>query len=67
MTDVERIVMKTAAEILRFESRTFFDAFKHDSDSTNDVLKAKSLRNYEKYQNLERLARELDIISMGGL
>ena len=67
MTDVEKIVIKTAAEILRFESRAFYDEFKKTSDAGDDVSKSKSFKNFEKYQNLERVARELDIISLGNL
>jgi len=67
MTDIEKVVLKTATEIIRLESRNFYDKFKHGSDSENDVIKAKALKNFEKYQNLERLARELEIISLGNL
>lgn len=66
MTDKEKLVLAEAASVLRAESRDYYDAYKKTEDSTNSSIKRTGMISYEKYHELNKLAREIDII-VGGL
>jgi len=67
MTSIDKQRLMESASILRVESRNYYDTYKHNNDSKNATLYNQSLLAYEKYQQLNRIAAELDIIAGGNL
>jgi len=67
MTKTEQATIMESASILRMESRNYYDIYKHNNDSKNATLYNQSLLAYEKYQQLNKIAAELDIIAGGNL
>lgn len=67
MNSKEKSSITEAANILRVEARQYYDHWRRTDDSTNKTIKEAGIKSYEKYHELNKIARELDIISEGKL
>lgn len=66
MKDKEKLTLCDAASVLRSEAQNYLDHYKRAVDDESKIIRDAGNRSYEKYNNLNRIARELDII-IGGL
>ena len=66
LSDKDKLTLCDAASILRSESRNYYDHYKRAADSESKIIRDAGNRSYEKYNELQTIARELDII-IGGL
>jgi len=65
MTDKDKLILCEAASILRSESRNYYDHYKRSADSESRPIKDAGNSSYEKFNELQTIARELDIIVEG--
>lgn len=59
--------LQTASQILAIEARFYYDEYQRTTDSESKKIRDLGFRSFEKFNELTRLARELDIISEGKL
>jgi hypothetical protein len=67
LSEQDKQTLIAAATIIRIEARWFHDAYKRTLDSRAAGEHIKGHRAYEKFEQLERIARELDVIAFGPL
>jgi len=67
LKDNDKFKLMETASILRLISRDYYDVHKHLGDSENQHDKDSAFKAYEKYSELNRIAREIDMIAAGNL
>ena len=67
LTDHDKQTIVAAITILRIEARYYYDEYKRTQDSREHGEYTKGFRAHEKYRELERMARELEVIAYGSL
>jgi len=63
----DKLDLARAIVILRMESREWLDKSELNRDSLRRHDKDASFAAYERYSELEKIARELEVIATGGL
>lgn len=63
MNDQQKGLLRDAATALRLEARWYWDRYKRSADSTSKTVISEGLKAYENYQQMTRIANELDNIA----
>jgi hypothetical protein len=58
-----KAILQTASQILAIEAKFYYNEYRRTLDSESKKVKDAGFRSFEKFNELNRLARELDIIS----
>lgn len=65
MTPEQQKILMQAASALRLEARSYHDKYKLNADAESKIVRNLAFKAFENHSQLERLARELDIIAEG--
>ena len=65
LTAKDRETLVAASVILKVESRFYYDAYRRLSNGLGSKSVKETRDAYDKYHELDKLARELDIIAFG--
>jgi hypothetical protein len=59
--------LRSAATIVRMESRRYYDTYKANSDAESEKARKLATASIEKVSELNKIANELDIIAEGNV
>ena len=65
LTDKDRETLVAASIVLRLESRYYYDLYRRQSNGLGSKNAKEAREANEKFRELERMARELEITAFG--
>ena len=67
LNEKDKETLIAASLVLRIEAKWFYDLYRRESDGISSRNIQQARKAYEKYKELEKIARELELISFGNL
>jgi hypothetical protein len=67
LTEEEKKQIVSTSDLLRTLARKHYDAYRRESDSNSKLRTIAAQKSYEKYNEINKICLELDIIVVNGL